>query len=237
MYYYFTILQAFCFIYLKITNSLILKVRTIKMKKQPVPRNTNLKNEICTVALRLFCERGYSATNMSDVSEALQITRTPLYYYYKDKKNLYIEVIKKHLSTKREIYTEMAAESLDIFSWLRQHIEYACSNKSDSVLYNAFDMEEFHFLSDLNDETNHYIYALKRRRVLRAIENGELPADTNVELFLTDVYTLNYGLIYMMNHSIHSKDLKMSPKKVEALIDLIVRQIKAVFGFPPVADK
>ena len=205
------------------------------MKRTTTPRNANLKDDICTVALHLFCEKGYNATNMSDVAEALGITRTPLYYYYKDKKNLYVEAIKKHLATKRETYTEMAAESNEIFSWLRRHIEYACSNKSDSVLFNAFDLDEFRYLADLNAETNRYVYALKKRRVLRAIESGELPPDTNVNLFLTNIYTMSYGLIYIVNDSILSQEIKMSPHKMEELIDLIVAEIKAVFDYPSIS--
>lgn len=198
------------------------------MRKASV-KSENLKDEICNVALRLFSEKGYDAANMSEIAEILGITRTPLYYYYSDKKCLYVEAIKKHLETKRNIYTNMAAETSDIFEWLRRHIEFACSNKSDIVLFNVFDRPEFEFLSDLNDETNRYVYALKRRRVQRAVETGELPPDIDIDLFLYNIYVMSYGFIYVINESILSSDLKSNPHKVTALIDLFLEEIKGLY--------
>ena len=199
------------------------------MRKASV-KSENLKDEICNVALRLFSEKGYDAANMSEIADILGITRTPLYYYYSDKKCLYVEAIKKHLETKRNIYTNMAAETSDIFEWLRRHIEFACSNKSDIVLFNVFDRPEFEFLSDLNDETNRYVYALKRRRVQRAVETGELPPDIDIDLFLYNIYVMSYGFIYVINESILSSDLKSNPQKVTALIDLFLAEIKGLYG-------
>lgn len=198
--------------------------------KKSSSKSENLKGDICNVALRLFSEKGYDATNMSEIADILGITRTPLYYYYSDKKCLYVEAIKKHLETKRNIYTDMAAETSNIFSWLRIHIEYACSNKSDTVLFNVFDRPEFEFLSDLNDETNRYVYALKRRRVQRAVETGELAADMDIDLFLYNIYVMSYGFIYVINESILSQDLKVHPEKVDALIDLFIEEIKCIYS-------
>jgi len=198
--------------------------------RKAAAKSYNLKDDICSVALKLFKEKGYNATNMSEVAEILGITRTPLYYYYNDKKNLYTEAIKKHLTAKREIYTEMAAEHSDLFTWLRQHIEYACSNTSDVVLFNVFGYEEFRSLSDLNDETCRYVYALKRRRVVRAVESGELPADTDVDLFLSNIYVMSYGLIYVINESILSQELKNNPEKIEALINLFIEEIRCIYA-------
>jgi TetR/AcrR family transcriptional repressor of nem operon len=202
------------------------------MKKKS-SRITNIKDEICLVALKLFSEKGYDGTNMSTVSDILGITRTPLYYYYEDKKNLYIAAIKKHLATKREIYTDMAAEESDIFEWLHKHIRYACSNTSDAVLFNAFARDEFKTLSDLNDETCRYIYSLKKRRVERAINTGELLADTDIDLFLINIYTMSYGLIHVINNSILSE---IAEDKVDSLIDLMVDQIRREFGTEDAAD-
>lgn len=200
-----------------------------KMRKTSA-KSENLKDEICKVALRLFSEKGYDAANMSEIADILGITRTPLYYYYSDKKCLYVEAIKKHLETKRNIYTNMAAETSNIFDWLRRHVEFACSNKSDIVLFNVFDRPEFEFLSDLNDETCRYVYALKRRRVQRAVETGELAADIDIDLFLSNVYVMSYGFIYVINESILSQDLQSNPQKVTALIDLFIAEVKCIYA-------
>lgn len=189
----------------------------------------NLKDEICSVAIKVFSEKGYDATNMTEIADILGITRTPLYYYYNGKKDLYTSAIKKHLSNKREIYTDLAGEDDSIFVWLHKHIRYACGNTSDAVLFNAFKYEEFRALSDLNFETNRYIYSLKRSRLLRAVETGELPPDTNIDLFIDNVYIMSYGLICVINDSILSKEIKNTPGRIDLIINLMVDQIRSVF--------
>jgi AcrR family transcriptional regulator len=189
----------------------------------------NLKEDIIKVAITVFSEKGYDATNMTEIADILGITRTPLYYYYNGKKDLYTQAIKKHLATKREIYAELAADNDDIFTWLHKHIKYACSNTSDAVLFNAFKYEEFRTLSDLNAETNRYIYSLKKSRLLRAVELGELPSETNIDLFIDNVYILSYGLIYVINDSILSKEIKDTPGRIDLIIDLMMEEIKATF--------
>ena len=192
-------------------------------------KSVGLKEEIVKVAIKIFSEKGYDATNMTEIADILGITRTPLYYHFNGKKDLYTQAIKKHLATKREIYAELAAESDEIFTWLHKHIKYACQNKSDAVLFNAFNYEEFRNLSDLNMETNRYIYALKRRRVLRAVETGELPPDANIDLLISNVYIVSYGLIHVINDSILSHEIKYFPNRINELIDIIIDEIRAVF--------
>jgi AcrR family transcriptional regulator len=195
-------------------------------------RKPDLKDEICSVAIKMFSEKGYEATNMTEIADVLGITRTPLYYYFNGKKNLYSYAVKKYLAKKREVYAEFAAEDDDIFTWLRKHIEFACSNISDTVFFNVFGYDEFKALSDLNTETSLYIYALKRRRVLRAVERGELPPGTDVDLFLSNVYVMSYGLIHLINDPILNSEVKTPPGKTETLINMMIGEVKAAYSKP-----
>lgn len=44
-----------------------------------------LRQRICTAASTLFIRRGFGATTMQDIADALRISRPKLYYYFKDK--------------------------------------------------------------------------------------------------------------------------------------------------------
>ena len=44
-----------------------------------------LRQRICTAASTLFIRRGFGATTMQDIADALQISRPKLYYYFQDK--------------------------------------------------------------------------------------------------------------------------------------------------------
>jgi len=47
------------------------------------------KDDILDVAMRLFLEKGYSATSAADVCAAAGISKPTLYYYFTNKRHLF----------------------------------------------------------------------------------------------------------------------------------------------------
>ncbi|HVX23495.1 MAG TPA: TetR/AcrR family transcriptional regulator [Acidimicrobiales bacterium] len=62
---------------------------------QPARRLTagERRQQLFTVALRLFAERGYRATTMDDVAEAAGVTKPLLYQHFSSKRALYLELV------------------------------------------------------------------------------------------------------------------------------------------------
>lgn len=48
-------------------------------------RREHLQDAILEAASRLFIERGFPGTNMGDIAEAMGVTRTAIYYYFRNK--------------------------------------------------------------------------------------------------------------------------------------------------------
>ncbi len=68
----------------------------------------NRLDDVISAAYRLFCEKGYEATSISDLCEATHLTAAGLYHYIKSKEDLlnqvdvrYYERIKEALTKKR----------------------------------------------------------------------------------------------------------------------------------------
>lgn len=57
--------------------------------------NGNTKDNILNAALKLFSERGYEGSSMSDIAELLGITKAALYKHYKSKQEILDGIIKK----------------------------------------------------------------------------------------------------------------------------------------------
>ena len=53
------------------------------------------REEILKVAVRLFSEKGYRGTRLNDVADTLGITRAALYYYFKNKEQLLVEMVRE----------------------------------------------------------------------------------------------------------------------------------------------
>ncbi|MCK9483399.1 MAG: TetR/AcrR family transcriptional regulator [Candidatus Marinimicrobia bacterium] len=52
------------------------------------------RDKILLTAAKLFADKGFEATSMREIAEACQVTKPALYYYFPDKKALFIEIVK-----------------------------------------------------------------------------------------------------------------------------------------------
>lgn len=53
----------------------------------------DVKRRIMEAAAQLFADKGYDATSISDITEAADVGRALIYYYFKDKRDLYVSII------------------------------------------------------------------------------------------------------------------------------------------------
>ena len=55
------------------------------------------KQHILNMAEQLFALRGFDGVSMREIAEACDITKANIYYYFKDKESLYLEVLENDL--------------------------------------------------------------------------------------------------------------------------------------------
>lgn len=54
---------------------------------------SDVKRRILDAAEQLFADKGYDATSITDITESAGVGRALIYYYFKDKRDLYISII------------------------------------------------------------------------------------------------------------------------------------------------
>ena len=80
------------------------------------------EQEILDVSLKYFSMHGYEGTNLNDIVKELNITRTPIYYYFKNKLTLYEAVTRRHLLNKKSQYTAIFSSNLPFFEKVRKDL-------------------------------------------------------------------------------------------------------------------
>lgn len=55
----------------------------------------DVKQRILDAAIQLFADKGYAASSISDISSAADVNRALIYYYFKDKRDLYDYIIEE----------------------------------------------------------------------------------------------------------------------------------------------
>jgi AcrR family transcriptional regulator len=83
-----------------------------------MPRNGTQKShdraqEICLTAAQLFFERGFELTSVSDIADALRITKAGLYYYFESKQDLLFRIVTLGLDSVKNAVLDPAREITD----------------------------------------------------------------------------------------------------------------------------
>ena len=73
---------------------------------------TNRQQEIIAESARLFREQGYLATSIRDISEAMGMTSAALYYHFKNKEEILLEIMRLSLHSLRDaVQTAVASQN------------------------------------------------------------------------------------------------------------------------------
>jgi len=62
-------------------------------RKQPVSEGSNRLDQIYFVSAKIFCEKGYDASSMSDIADAVGITKAGIYHHVKSKQDLLFAIM------------------------------------------------------------------------------------------------------------------------------------------------
>jgi len=89
------------------------------MANKPV-NHRERKREIRTISLGLFARHGYDAVNFAMIAKASGISRTLLYTYFKDKRQIFNEAIDEATGVVGARYREIVKSRLSADSKLRQ---------------------------------------------------------------------------------------------------------------------
>jgi AcrR family transcriptional regulator len=77
-------------------------------KRPAEPRLNSRRAEICRTAARIFRDRGFDATSVSDIARALRMTKAGLYHYFASKEALLFEIMTFGLDRVRDEVIEPA---------------------------------------------------------------------------------------------------------------------------------
>lgn len=99
-------------------------VKSAEAKDKPGRRD-----EFLSIALRLFSEREFSAVTIKVIAAEADVNTALLYYYFKDKEDLFRAALEHAVADAMTKYAEVAAKHSDpvdlIDDWFQMHLELA----------------------------------------------------------------------------------------------------------------
>ncbi|MBR4520093.1 MAG: TetR/AcrR family transcriptional regulator [Paludibacteraceae bacterium] len=196
----------------------------------------NRKELIIYKALELYLLNGYENVSITDLQSALNMGRGTMYYYFKNKDEIYIEIVNRFfLRPKQEMLRmkddirvpEMIDALLRYFRFLEENLmelEQRNINTSNVImlLYSAY-----HRFPELYRRA-HKLYATEQSMWLRALRNSMIAGEVRRDLPLEETAALFTQVKdgYDAGRSGMQMDFNMVRRQYQLLYSLISAQQK-----------
>src|ERR1700735_1411810 len=90
------------------------------------------KEKILEAAYQRFLHYGYSKTTMNEIAGDLSMSKALLYYYFPDKSQLYVDVMRRVAAD----YTKMLWSRNNSFTGLKDAFEFQVNSQHEFILKN-----------------------------------------------------------------------------------------------------
>lgn len=191
----------------------------------------NTKEFIIDESFKLFLNHSYEAVSISDISQAIGLTKGALYHHFKSKEELFISVIDKYIrfvgfesnfdSMSLESFIELSVKQTEkIFQTLFQHsmtfspINYISMIADAFRHYPGYAENQGNFI---NSEIEKTIQVLKN-----AIKRGEIREDIDPSLVANNFFAITMGLAGNLVRNISIEDaIELLKKQTSEFYKLI----------------
>lgn len=188
------------------------------------------EEEILDVSLKHFSMHGYEGTNLNDIANELNITRTPIYYYFNNKHGLYESVTKRHLLSKKAQYTSIFTSDLPFFEKVRKDLLVSSHLRlSEQVLFAGIDTNpKLTEARDIQNQVMREIHEMKTENIRKAVADKILRPDTDVEQFMIYFYVISLGIEAVDKQTEYEITEERMDKLVDTVLDGIISKYKAI---------
>jgi len=162
------------------------------------------KDYILDIAMKLFLEKGYSATSTADVCAAAGISKPTLYYYFTNKRHLFFSCHMRSIDNVLRPYIEKAAAIKDpkerLAFMVREFTRMICLNPDLKILiHETMSIRDEYFDEIRKEWKRHYI--LLRDTIQELQSSGKLSSrlePSRAALFLLGMMT---WITFWFDHS------------------------------------
>jgi TetR/AcrR family transcriptional regulator, cholesterol catabolism regulator len=164
------------------------------MPRAGTQKSIDRAQEIYLTAAQIFFTKGYNATSLNDIADALKITKAGLYYYVDGKRDLLHRIIKLGLDSVQETVLDPAREIADAERRLRFIIynhARLCAGGNHAVIIIS------HEVNELNFYERQEVLA-RRREYFDFIRNTLVELEREGKLADVDLTTATFTLLGMI---------------------------------------
>ncbi len=164
---------------------------------------TDTKDHILYQSYKLFLQKSYEAVSISDISEAIGLTKGALYHHFRNKEELFQAVIDKYLSV---IGLRNISEDVTLAEFIERNIEHV-KRIVMTLRIDDLPFVPVNYMSLLIDALRHYPgFAEEKERFFtgeinklkhildHAMKQGEIRPDTDTHVVALHFSSISVGI-------------------------------------------
>lgn len=188
---------------------------------------TNMMIEkLIAKAIEIFSVKGYEATKLTDITDALGVSRGPVYYHFKDKLGLYVAAYERFEVGLRSIHKSVFSQDKPIMDLMEEMIYEFVKHIAVfgiNFFFNINNIEELSEISQKYNSMNAELYWDKIEFVKAAQSRGELRNDFEPKMLVDYIYLVYFGIIDGTNYEILVDYSDSQIKNMVKLLNLGIR--------------
>ncbi|MCU0439903.1 MAG: TetR/AcrR family transcriptional regulator [Raineya sp.] len=191
-----------------------------------MPRNKEFnQDEVLDKAIQLFWEKGYNACSMQDVVDGLGLSRSSIYDTFTDKKNLFLQSLKKYQEDYTSIVINMLNNSSDIRKTLEDIFDNIVQDVEKCLLKGCFMTNSTIELAHTDEEISQIINGNKQQIELalekalqKGQDSGQISQKNNPKVLSKYLYSNLAGLRVIAKNKPH-------PDEIREVINVIMQAL------------
>lgn len=128
---------------------------------------TGLPGQILETAKNLFIQKGYHGLSMREISDALGVSKASLYYYFKDKEELFLAILKIYLEDMHTELNHITAEPITSSQKIQLFMEYVLTQPAEQRATIRLSSQE---ITHLSPESRKLFDAIYREKFVGKVQ-------------------------------------------------------------------
>lgn len=192
-----------------------------------VSENRDLHQQILTAATQLFIEHGYHGLAMRQIAEAVGVSKAALYYYFKDKEELFLKLLDSHLGEIEELIDRVQREEATCHGQIQSLVGLILAQPVEKRAMIRLASQEMDQLSPPAREavksTYHTRFLKRVQELMQAgIQRGELrPLDPDVAAWAL------LGMLYPYFYPALAADVPPAAESAGQLVMIFLQGVSA----------
>jgi len=186
---------------------------------------TGLSEQILETANTLFIQKGYFGLSMHEISDALGVSKAALYYYFKDKEQLFLAILKLYLDNMDAALSHIIAQPLSSKAQIHLFIEYVLTQPAEQRATIRLFSQEITHLNPESRKAFDIIYREKFVGKLQSILQTGMQTDEFRQIQPDVAVWALLGIMFPYFYPTHSPDSAVPAETIQEIVKIYLAGI------------